>query len=276
MVSFEPGARGELSNPAAESDQQILQFELSGFGEQGKKTWDVTGSSADIFSDDVKLKDIVAKVYGEEDNMHLTADSGNYDKSKGEVHLQDNVVVTTDSGAKLVTDSLDWYQQTQKVSGKDKVDITRENMKVTGTGIEAEPNLKKVKLNDDIKVDITEASLSLAPDAAKPKVAEKKPIEITCDGPLNVDYEKQIAIFNKNVKVVQEQGEMYADKMVVFFDAKGKSIDRVECYGNVKIINGENTTQSEQAIYTAKDKKVTLTGRPHLVIYSDSSMNFTQ
>lgn len=274
LISFEGILLGEMDNSADSSEQQIMQFELSGFGEQGKKTWDVKGSSADVLSDSVRLNDIVAKVYGEEDNMQITADAGNYDKGKGKVHLQDNVVVTTDSGAKLVTDSLDWYQDNQRVSSQDSVDITKDNLKVVGKGIEAEPNLKKVKLNEEVKVDIKDTDFSLAPEeAAQPGNGEKQPIEITCDGSLDVDYEKQIAVFNKNVKVVHAQGEIYADKMMVFFDAKGKTIERVECYNNVKIVSGENTTYSQEAVYTASDKKITLTGRPRLVIYSSEGLS---
>ncbi|PIQ88908.1 MAG: LPS export ABC transporter periplasmic protein LptC [Candidatus Omnitrophica bacterium CG11_big_fil_rev_8_21_14_0_20_42_13] len=261
-------------NFEADSDQQILQFELSGFGDKGKRAWDVEGKSADIFSETVKLNDIVANVYGEEDNVNLTADSGVYNKAQGSVHLQDNVVVTTESGAKLVTDSLDWQQQTQQVSTKDNVDIVKQNIKVVGKGIEAEPNLKKVKLNEEVKVDIENSDFSFSSEEEdKAQGEDKEPITITCDGPLNVDYENQIAVFNNNVKVTHSQGSMQADKMIIHFDMKGKSIERVESHGNVKILNGENITYSQEAIYTAKDKKVVLTGRPRLVIYSSGGLD---
>lgn len=277
MVNFDVQAKDDAPGITEASDQQILKFDLSGFGDKGKKTWDVQGKSADIFSNTIRLNDIVAKVYGEEDNVKITADSGLYDKGKGEVHLQDNVVITTDSGAKLLTDSLDWQQETRKVSTPDDVDITRENLKVVGKGIEAEPDLKKVKLNDDIKVDIQDANFSFAGKADTASDAQdKQPITITCEGPLNIDYETQVAIFNKNVVVTHSQGQMFADKMTVTFDTKTKSINEVECVGNVKILNGDNTTYSEKAVYIAQDKKIVLTGRPRLVIYSDSSMAFTQ
>lgn len=277
-VSFPRCASAEVGDSASSSDQQILEFELSGFGDKGRKTWDVEGKSADIFSDSVGLNDIEARVYGEDDNAKLTAERGTYDKTKGNIHLEDNVVVTTDSGAKLLTDSLDWHQEGQQVSTKDDVDITKDKIKIIGKGIEAEPNLKKVKLHEDVKVDIQDNSFSLTgDDLDEPEPEEdRQPVTITCDGPLNVNYDKQIADFNNNVKVVHAQGEMYADKMLVFFDAKGDTIERVESYGNVKIVNGQNSSYSQEAIYTAQDKKIVLTGKPHLVIYSGSSMNFME
>jgi LPS export ABC transporter protein LptC len=154
FTAFSLSAEEAIAPTMDSSNQQILDFELSGFGDQGTKTWEVKGNSADIFSDTVKLNDINARVYGEQDNVNLVADFGVYDKANGKVHLEDNVVVTSDSGAKLVTDSLDWEQDIQRVSSKDSVDITKDNLKAVGRGIEAEPNLKKVKLNEDVKVDI--------------------------------------------------------------------------------------------------------------------------
>ena len=56
-----------------ESDQKINDFSLSGFGERGKKTWELSGQSADIFEDVVKLKDITGKVYGKQEDLTLTA-----------------------------------------------------------------------------------------------------------------------------------------------------------------------------------------------------------
>ena len=43
---------------------------------------------------------------------------------------------------------------------------------------------------------------------------------ITCDGPMEMNYEKQYAIFEKNVRVEGDaaQGVMVADKMTLRFD----------------------------------------------------------
>jgi len=34
-----------------ESDQQINDFSLAGYAEKGKKSWDISGKSADIFNE---------------------------------------------------------------------------------------------------------------------------------------------------------------------------------------------------------------------------------
>jgi hypothetical protein len=48
----------------------------------------------------------------------------------------------------------------------------------------------------------------------------------------------------------------------------GNKIDRIVARGRVKIVRGENISYSEEAVYSAQDKKITLNGRPQLIIYS--------
>jgi len=48
----------------------------------------------------------------------------------------------------------------------------------------------------------------------------------------------------------------------------GSKIDKIICRGNVKIVRGENISYSQEAVYAAAEKKILLSGRPKLVIYS--------
>lgn len=278
-----------IEQPPEQSDQQIDDFSLAGYGEQGKKTWELFGKSADIFDEVVKLKSITGNLYGKEENIKLTSDKGDFNKAEGKVHLEENVVITTTSGAKLTTDSLDWDRKNQQVNTKDLVNIERENMLATATGASGAPNLNKVDLEKDVTVEIFPAEKEKTKDAAL-----KEKIVITCDGPLQVDYEKNIAVFNNNVKVDREASQIYCDKMDIYFlKSSGKkqaetkipdeadaasslmsntSIDKLICRGNVKIVRGENISYSDEATYSAQDKKITLTGRPKLILYSSEDL----
>jgi hypothetical protein len=82
------------------SSQQFLDFNLAGYGQGGKKTWQVQGQSADIFENVVKLNNIKADVFGQEEQMQLTAKKGNLDKQSGNMHLEQDVVATTQSAPK--------------------------------------------------------------------------------------------------------------------------------------------------------------------------------
>jgi LPS export ABC transporter protein LptC len=253
---------------AQEPEQKMLDFSLVGYTQKGRKTWEVAGKSADIFSDIVRLTSVNANVYGEEENINLVGDKGAYDKASGKMHLQDNVIITTQSGGRLITDSLDWDRASQMVTTADVVNIEKQNLKARAKGLEGQPNLKKVFLKEDVQVELQGEQ-----GAGDALLASKEPTVITCDGPLEIDYEKETAIFNTNVKVNQkEQGDMYADKMEAYFDFKNKKILRIKSMGNVKIVKGENTSYSEEAEYSAATKKMVLTGRPRLVIYSEEKL----
>jgi len=260
-----------------ESDQQVGDFSLSGFGDKGKKSWDLSGKSAEIFDEIVKLKKVVGNNYAEKDVINLSADNGDFNKKSGVVHLQDNVVITTASGVKLTTDTLDWDRKQQIISTLDKVNLWRQDMNLSGQGAQGATALKQIILEKDVRLDIQ----------AQEKQSEKKEkITITCDGPLDVNYEKNIAIFNNNVKVEKSDMTIYSDKMQVDFTSKkqdsqsaqgtsalSSSINKIVASGNVRIVRGENISYSQEAIYTALDKKITLTGKPQIVIYQTENLD---
>ncbi len=100
-------------------------------------------------------------------------------------------------------------------------------------------------------------------------VEDKKPTVITSDGPLNADFEKKIAIFKDNVLVKDDQGTINSDKMKVFFAGESNQIERVECYGNVKIKHDKRYSESDEAIYYALENKIILTGDPLIKQGSD-------
>ena len=187
LIFFASGAVAQDSQ-TGESDQQISDFSLVGYAEKGKKDWDISGKSADIFDDVVKLKAVEGNLYGEEEDIKLTAERGDFDKKQGKVHLEENVVITTTGGAKLTTDSLDWDRKKQLVSTEEVVNITKENMVTVARGAMAEPNLNKIKLEKDVRVDI------LHNPEKNPEEDAKNKILITCDGPLEIDYAENIAI----------------------------------------------------------------------------------
>ena len=262
---------------AKDSDQQIGDFSLSGYGEKGKKSWDLAGKSADVFNEVVKLKEVVGNHYADKDSINLTADKGDFNKASGVVHLEDNVVITTSSGAKLTTNSLDWDRKQQIVSTLDKVNLQRSDMNLTGEGAKGQTALKQVALEKNVRLDI---------EPLDKQKGKKQKIVIVCDGPLEVDYEKNIAIFNNNVKVETPDLTMYSDKMQVYFTPKkeetkkeqesavmSSSINKIIALGNVRILRGENTSFSQEAVYTAIDKRIILTGRPQIEIYQTENMN---
>jgi LPS export ABC transporter protein LptC len=285
---LEAPALTESQNTSGESDQTINDFSLVGYGEKGKKTWDLSGKTADIFVDVVKLSDVIGNLYGKEEDIKLTADKGDFNKVDGKIHMEDNVVITTSTGTRLLTDTLDWDRKNQVVATEDMVCIKRDTMTATAKGAWGNPSLKKVSLKEDVRLDII-------PGQGEDKaISEKDKITITCEGPLEIDYEKNIAKFNKKVKVDREDSQIYSDTMDVYFlsggggaetkeapgeksagasmGMMGSKIDKIIAKGNVKVIRGENVSTSDQAIFSMADKKLVLSGKPRLLIYSTEGL----
>lgn len=265
----------QIQNPQ-ESAQQMGNFSLTGITEKGRKNWDIAGRSADIDSDVIKLKDIVSNFYGEDENVKVTAAKGDFNRQQGYLHLEKDVVVTTSSGAKMTTDTLAWDRKEQLVSTKDPVNIERQDMIITAQGAKGYPDLNKVDLEKDVQMQISTKETN--PQSKSGANA----IIINCDGPLQIDYQKNIATFNNNVTVHSRDGVIESDIMEVYFlprdkEQSGKTansssfgtaqIEKIIARGNVKITRDENVSYSDEAVYSASDRKIMLSGRPKLVIY---------
>ena len=110
-------------------------------------------------------------------------------------------------------------------------------------------------------------------DKKKDKSKKSKTV-ITCDGEVQFDYEKNVAVFLKNVKVVNEDGVIDADRITVYLDPETRKLKEIVADGDVKIVRGENVTLSQKASYSETDKKVTLSGRPKLILSPEGGMGF--
>ncbi|MBL8013787.1 MAG: LPS export ABC transporter periplasmic protein LptC, partial [Candidatus Omnitrophica bacterium] len=182
---------------------------------------------------------------------------GLIDKASGDVHLEKDVVITSDQGAQVTTDTLNWNRNKNVVSTEDAVEITDDALKITGKGMTAQPDLKTASIHENVKADVT----------ANPKQGASQNISITSDGPMEMDQLKQVVIFNENVVATEilTGRQLKADKMEVYFDQQAKGIKKLVCIGNVSVKQGENISYSDRLTYDAVTQKMTLTGKPKLV-----------
>lgn len=245
------GRKKEMPSPEVPESQegQISTFTLSGYGEGGKKKWQVEGQTADIFSQIVQLDEVVAKAYGDERTIVLTSDEGRFDKVSNDVLLEQNVVATTSDGIRLFTDQMNWKAKEERMSSDGYVVVQKDKVESVGTGAQAEPGLKTFQLNKAVTVRIQPATV------------------ITCSGPLEVDYAKGLAVFRDNVKVADERGEVYADRMDVHLHPQTQKIMKVVASGKVRIVRGQNQSLSDEATYFPPENKVILSGNPKLTLY---------
>jgi len=228
--------------------QKIDNFTLEGFTETGKKRWELRADSADVEEDLVKMKHVKATIWGEEGSVNLESNKGAYDKKENKISLIENVLIKTSEGTRLTTERLVWDVQRQEANTNDEVVVEKENLTAKGKGATALTEVKKVELKENVEVRV------------EPKTV------ITCKGPLELEYDKNMAKFYEDVEVVDERGKIYADRMDVFFNPQDKKIEKVFAYGNVRILHEGNTAYAEEAVYEAKESRVILKGKPKLVI----------
>ncbi len=204
--------------------------------------------------------------------------------------LSFNLEGLTDKGEKK------WEVKGESAEAISESEVKLDNIVAKSYGAEAEATItadkgvynkakNNVKLEENVRAVIENAEemnnyIEFPSEVSgKPKdkestgaVKKKTKTVITCDGNVEFDYEKNLAFFDKNVKVVSDYGQIDADRITIHLDSQTKKIVDIVAEGNVKITRGENITYSEKATYVELEKKVILTGKPRLVIYEEGDI----
>jgi LPS export ABC transporter protein LptC/lipopolysaccharide transport protein LptA len=240
-------------------EQKFQGFNLEGFTDSGEKSWDVNGDTASMDGTAIELKNVVANSYGKT-KMNVTAETGVIDQVEGIMQLEKDVIMTSEKGAQLITESLSWDRKKDLVTTQDEVMITDDSMTLTGIGMKAKPGLGNAQINEDVTVRINTKSK---------KKDGGKFVTITSDGPMVIDQSMHKATFEDNVVAVQETRTLKANRMEVYFTEDLKEIKDLICIGNVEILQGENKTFAERAVYKSDQNKLVLTGRPKLILLTE-------
>lgn len=88
-----------------------------------------------------------------------------------------------------------------------------------------------------------------------------QPIQIK-SSELTTDSDNRTATFIGKVTARQGDVTIYCDRMVIFYSEKEKEVDKVEAFGNVRIIQGTSTALAGHAIYENKAGKIILNNNP--------------
>lgn len=246
-VKVEPQSTQEVSH-------KVYFFSFTKYTAEGAKEIEIEGDSADLLAKTVDLMNVVAKAYAEQTPVTITADEGQYNKDKNLVYLSKNVVATTEDGTRLLTEKLDINPTDRTLETDVRASVKKQSINIDGDGARGDSQLKKVKFKKNVKVVIQDTDGTF-------KEGAKGPTVITCDGPLDIDYEKNIAYFNDNVVTVDDRGKLSADHMQVFYDKGQKRVSKIIATGNVVVENPDgNKTYSDNVIYLADEGRVILGG----------------
>ena len=237
-----------------EVSHKVYFFSFTKYTAAGAKEIEIEGDSADLLAKTVDLMNVVAKAYAEQTPVTITADEGQYNKDKNLVHLSKNVVATTEDGTRLLTEKLDIDPAQRTLETDVRASVKKQTINIDGDGARGDSQLKKVNFKKNVRVVIKDTEQALNEGAKGPTV-------ITCDGALDIDYEKNIAYFNDNVVTTDDRGKLSADHMQVFYDKGQKRVAKIIATGNVVIENPDgNKTYSDNVIYLAEEGRVILGG----------------
>ena len=246
-----------------EVKHKVYSFQFSKYTPTGDKEIEIEGDSADILAQTVELSNVVAKAYAEETPVTITADQGNYDKQANRVKLQKNVVATTENGTRLLTEELDIHPSEHIMETDVKTEVKKDNINIEGEGARGDSNLKKVKFKKNVTVVVQD-----------PKAKNAGPTVITCDGPLVIDYEKNVAHFKDNVVAQDSRGKLTADTMDVYYNKVSRQVSKIVALGNVVIENPDgNKTYSDSVIYLAEEGRIILGGDTEALYVSGNSQS---
>ena len=244
----------KVTVPSPENDV-ISTFTLVGHSETGRKKWEIQGRTADLMAGTVFLSPVSATNFGNVDT-HLTAKTGKFDRGTQDIHLEEDVVVTTSDGARLTTDSFDWMAQREMGSTQDWVTVTRPGMVVYGRGGVGFPNLKRFRLKEQVTVTL--------------QGKDGKTV-VTCDGPMEVDYGRSKARFWRNVKVRDTKGLIQSDRMDVLLDSQTKQMREATFWGHVEITHETQIARANRAKYWQPNGHTLLVGHPRVMMLASDS-----
>jgi lipopolysaccharide export system protein LptA len=90
-----------------------------------------------------------------------------------------------------------------------------------------------------------------------------QPIQIKSNA-LSTDSANRTAIFTGKVSARQGDVTIYCDRLFVFYSEKDKDVEKVEAFGDVRIVQGNRMAQSGHAVYDGKAGKIILDDKPRL------------
>jgi LPS export ABC transporter protein LptC len=139
---------------------QVMENSTITFSEEGIRSAVIWAKYVEVYEklDLKKAKQVRADFYDKEGNhtSFLVADSGVIQERKRKFEALGNVVVTTDEGIKLQTQTLRWDPEKAKIVTDDFVTITRGKDVITGYGLEADQELKHFVIRKQVKGKIEE------------------------------------------------------------------------------------------------------------------------
>jgi LPS export ABC transporter protein LptC len=147
-------------------DQEVGDFSLTESVE-GTKKWTLKAEWAAIFNENAKVHARIVRIdFFREDGTRfseLKADSGILSQDTNDMEARGRVVVTTEDGVTLETESLRWLNAPQQIVSEDFVKITQGRDVLTGVGLVSDPSLNEFEIKSHVEAFVIDEEGKLIP-----------------------------------------------------------------------------------------------------------------
>ncbi|MBI5886389.1 MAG: LPS export ABC transporter periplasmic protein LptC [Deltaproteobacteria bacterium] len=132
---------------------EVTGLHYSGTGGQGAR-WEMDAESARrIKGSELTLIQGIKAVFHSKDGMPytLTAPAGRLREADGVLEVTGGVVLESDSGERLTTDSMNYSSTRKEITTDAPVTITMRTLKVTGVGLRVDLETGKLRILNSVK-----------------------------------------------------------------------------------------------------------------------------
>ncbi len=154
LLGCERGNRGDVNGGSVVPDQEIGNFKLTQTSD-GRILWTLSASLALVFEEADRVETTSPRVEFFDENgdlrSTLTARTGLLRQRTSDMEVLGDVVVRSEDGTVLETERLLWCEQKGKIETDRAVRVTKDGDVMTGTGAEADPDLKNLRILNDFK-----------------------------------------------------------------------------------------------------------------------------
>jgi LPS export ABC transporter protein LptC len=123
----------------------------------GQKTWELEAKSVQQYQEQniMVLEDVKVTFYAKEGRIfYLTGERGKVYQDSKDVELMGNVVLTSNDGYQLKTQTVSYHHSEKIVSTSDPVEIEGEEIQLTGKGMLVNMDTKTFKVLSQVKTQL--------------------------------------------------------------------------------------------------------------------------
>lgn len=178
VLSCSDGEKGKGSLGAGDlPDQEFFDFTTME-SDSGVTRWILKAPVARVYNSRKLLVTDNTRIefYSEEGELTsvLTAEKAEFNQVTKDLTALGNVVVTSQEGYTLETESLVWINELEGIHTEDFVRFTRGNDVLTGYGFQSDPELENVEIQRDVKAFLRDDKGVVEEEVKKEKIEKGK------------------------------------------------------------------------------------------------------